>query len=155
LTASSSRDAIVAWRIWRVRGGGLCAVVWGTPWLPRKRFEARCDGRPSPYWQPYGDRAAHHAPESACECGIYAFKARVDAELLAREKVDHDVIAVGRVSLWGHVLETEHGYRAEFAYPYDLVLLGGTDELARRIRSAYAVDVECADAAVQLHGGGG
>jgi hypothetical protein len=154
LTASS-RDPIVGWRIWRVRDARLQAVVWATPWLPRTRFEARCEDQPSPYWQPYGDCAAHPAPEPSCECGVYAFKEREDAELLAREKVDHDVIALGRVSLWGRVLETEQGYRGELAYPYDLVLLGGTDELARRIRSAYAVDVECAAAAVQLHGGGG
>jgi hypothetical protein len=153
--SDSSHDPIVGWRIWRVRGDRLHAVVWGTPWLPRIRFEASCEDRPSPFWQPYGERAAHAAPESACECGVYAFKSRPDAELLAREKVDHDVIALGRVSLWGHVLETEYGYRGEFAYPYDLVLLGGTDALARTIRSEYAVDVECAPAAIQLHCGGG
>jgi len=149
------RDPIVGWRIWRVAGERLHAVVWGTPWPPRTRFAARCEDRPSTFWPSQWQPREHTAPGAECECGVYAFKSRAEAELLAREKVDHDVIALGRVSLWGRVLETERGYRGEFAYPYDLVLLGGTDSLARRVRATYAVDVDCAPAAIQLHAGGG
>jgi hypothetical protein len=41
------------------------------------------------------------------------------------------------------------------AYPYDLELLGGTEQLARALRQAYAVDVSLAPAVAQLHAGRG
>lgn len=148
-------EPVLGWRIWRVRDDRLCAVVWGTEWAPRERFEAACEDAPSPFWANERRPAPHRAPGRACECGVYAFRDRADAELLAREKVDHDVIALGRVSLWGRVLVAERGYRGRYAYPYDLVLLGGQEDLARRLRSLYAVDVECAPAAVPLHSGAG
>ena len=50
-------------------------------------------------------------------------------------------IAIGRVSLWGRVLARENGFRAQYAYPYELFLIGGEDVLARELRRLYAVDV--------------
>ena len=154
MSAGDPQEPVVGWRIWRVTGDGLRATVWDTPWPARERFDATCRRGSAAYW---GDEppAGHRAPDPGCDCGVYAFKRREDAEQLAREKVDGDVIAVGRVSLWGRVIETELGFRAERAYPYDLVLLGGSDELARRIRQEYAVDVSTAPPAVPLHSGGG
>ena len=154
MSAGDPQEPVVGWRIWRVTGDGLRATVWDTPWPARERFDARCRRGSAAYWSDEPP-AGHRAPDPGCDCGVYAFKRREDAEQLAREKVDGDVIAVGRVSLWGRVIETELGFRAERAYPYDLVLLGGSDELARRIRQEYAVDVSTAPPAVPLHSGGG
>ena len=154
MSAGDPQEPVVGWRIWRVTGGGLRATVWDTLWPARERFDARCRRGSAAYWADEPP-AGHRAPDPGCDCGVYAFKRREDAEQLAREKVDGDVIAVGRVSLWGRVIETELGFRAERAYPYDLVLLGGSDELARRIRQEYAVDVSIAPPAVPLHAGGG
>jgi hypothetical protein len=155
VSVASRRDPVVGWRIWRVVDGRLHAVVWGTPWEPRARFAARCEDRPSPFWQPDQRPHEHAAPARECECGVYAFESRGEAERLASEKVDDDVIALGRVSLWGRVLEAERGYRGQYAYPYDLVVLGGSDTLVRELRSRYAVDVDRAPAAVPLHVGSG
>ena len=140
-------EPLVGWRVWRVVGDSLRAAVWGTEWPPLARFEADClDLRP----------AEHASPGRGCDCGVYAFKRRKDAELLAREKVDpKDVLALGRVSLWGRVIETERGFRAERAYPYDLLLLGGTEQLARKLRNRYAVDVSLGLAPRPLHTGAG
>ncbi len=139
-------EPLVGWRVWRVVGDTLRAAVWATEWPAQTRFEADClDLRPAP----------HPSPHRGCECGVYAFKQREDAELLAREKVDNDVLAIGRVSLWGRVIETERGFRAQRAYPYDLQLLGGTAELARAIRNRYAVDVSLGLAPMPLHTGAG
>ena len=141
-----TREPVVGWRVWRVVGDSLRAAVWATEWPPQERFEADClDLRPAP----------HASPHRGCECGVYAFKRREDAELLAREKVDNDVLALGRVSLWGRVIETERGFRGQRAYPYDLQLLGGTAELARAIRDRYAVDVSLGLAPMPLHTGAG
>jgi hypothetical protein len=35
----------------------------------------------------------------------------------------------------------ENGFRAQYAYPYELFLIGGEDALARELRQLYAVDV--------------
>jgi hypothetical protein len=151
------REPLIGWRIWRVTDHGLRATVWDADWPARARFEASCRQGGAAYWQHEQDLAEerHRPPEPGCECGIYAFKERKDAELLAREKVAGDVIALGRVSLWGRVIETELGYRAEYAHPYDLILLGGSDELARRIRREYAIDVSTGPPVAPLHTGGG
>ena len=149
-------EPLVGWRIWRVVGDTLRATVWPTEWPPLARFEAECHDRPSPFTEPDAVPSAHRSPERSCDCGVYAFKRREDAELLAREKVDpQDVLALGRVSLWGRVIETERGFRAERAYPYDLLLLGGTEQLARKLRNRYAVDVSLGLAPRPLHTGAG
>ena len=50
-------------------------------------------------------------------------------------------VALGRVSLWGRVIENVDGWRAQFAYPYDLLLVGGDPAAARALARRYAVDV--------------
>jgi hypothetical protein len=155
VSAQLSLDPVLGWRVWRVGDDGLLeAVVWGSPWHPRQRFHASCEDAPSPFW-PGSGLAPHRPPARDCECGIYAFKRRADAELLAREKVDGRPLALGRASLWGRVVETERGYRAEFAYPYDVEVLGGSSALAGLVRSRYAVDAAPAPPVVALHRGGG
>jgi hypothetical protein len=155
MTAERVAEALLGWRVWRIADGRLHAVVWGHEWPVRARFAAQCEDAPSALWGPSEPDEAHAAPHWGCECGVYAFKHREAAELLAREKVDGGTLVLGRVSLWGRVIESELGYRAEFAYPYDLFLLGGTDEEAHSLRRAYAVDVSLAPAVRQLHSGRG
>jgi hypothetical protein len=78
------------------------------------------------------------------ECGIYA----VRAEELTRRwswftrvpTVATVGKAVGRVQLWGRVVQYEHGYKAEFAYPADLRVLDLDPE-----RDAADVGAELAD----------
>jgi hypothetical protein len=115
-------------------------------WPPRGRLEASC--------------ALHReaAPVSDHECGVYAFKTRALAEDLLRRYTgirqcywreyrelppvrQGRPIALGSVSLWGRILVRENGFRAQYAYPYELVLIGGDDDIARELRKRYAVDV--------------
>jgi len=92
----------------------------------------------------------HDAPRAGHHCGIYAFRERADAEALLRQLLPVGPAAgrlpaaIGRVSLWGRVIENTGGWRAQFAYPYDLVLFGGEASLATELRNRYAVDVELA-----------
>jgi hypothetical protein len=51
------------------------------------------------------------------------------------------MIALGRVSLWGRVIENVQGWRAQYAYPYDVTLIAGDADAARGLRRRYAVDV--------------
>jgi hypothetical protein len=45
------------------------------------------------------------------------------------------------VSLWGRILARERGFRAQYAYPFELYLIGGDEQIARELRDSYAVDV--------------
>ena len=69
----------------------------------------------------------------------------MDSETLAEEATFKPTIAYGRVSLWGRIVEHKHGYRAQFAYPLDLVLAGGDTALVDRLTTAYGIDVQLAD----------
>ena len=150
-TAWLSTEPILGWRLWHVRLHGddyrLESFTWHhVSWPPRKRFEASC--------------ALHRdaAPVGDHECGIYAFNARALAEELLRRyagirrrrgREDHELppvqhgrpIALGSVSLWGRILAREKGFRAQYAYPYELHLIGGDDQIACELRDRYAVDV--------------
>jgi hypothetical protein len=143
-------EPILGWRLWHVRphGGGYRLESFTrhhVSWPARRRLEAGCAA--------HGDGA----PSSGHECGIYAFKSRELAEDLLRRYVgvrhrygrEQEIspappgrpIALGSVSLWGRILVREHGYRAQYAYPYELFLLNAHDEIASALRRLYAVDV--------------
>jgi hypothetical protein len=69
---------------------------------------------------------AHDAPDEGCRCGIYAAATAAEAAASVsdparpRDGIVHHVI--GRVSLWGTVVECERGWRAERAYPASLAV---------------------------------
>ena len=132
-------EPIQGWRVWKVAGGRLYSTVFGSLWPEHARLDAHCGlgGRSSPG----GLRGVHHAPARGCHCGIYALKSREDAVFLAGQIHGVETLAVGRVSLWGRIVETERGYRGQYAYVYDATLLGGTPAEADEIRRRYAVDV--------------
>jgi hypothetical protein len=143
-------EPILGWRLWHVRphGGDFRLESFTrhhVSWPSLSRLEASC--------------AAHGfgAPAAGHECGIYAFKTRELAEELLRRYVgvrhcygrENEIpppprgrpIALGSVSLWGRILERERGYRAQYAYPYELFLLNADDVIAQALRRLYAVDV--------------
>lgn len=146
-----SGPAFTGWRAWRVmpyeqhRGGSslrLCASGrYGLPklWEPAVAARAAC-GKFS---------TTHEAPWLGCECGLHGYRLRDDAWDHLANFVDSANgegalgWAFGRVSLWGRIVEHEAGYRAEFAYPYELTVYGSHD-LANRVRGLYLVDVESA-----------
>ncbi len=116
----------------------LRSLYHSTVWPAQGPLHASCEKRPGTVvaWirslfssQP---QETHHAPGTACECGIYALT-RVDAieprELLPQ--VCHpglDVYVLGVVMLWGRVVQHGQGYRAEYARPLRLLT---TPPLAR------------------------
>lgn len=142
---------VTGYRAWRVmpytRLDGtetvrLCAMgTNGLPkvWEPRVAAVAVCS-----------DYSSHHqAPWPDHECGFWALKRPESARrrLITFTKFDlGDPVgyAFGPVSLWGRVIEHEHGWRGQYAYPYALTIESTDERVARVIRDTYAVDVEWA-----------
>jgi hypothetical protein len=87
--------------------------------LPRAELVALCRLGERTYWPLRPLVPAHAAPDEDCRCGIYAAAtarqaaASVTVPARPREDIVHRVI--GRVSLWGTVVECERGWRAERA----------------------------------------
>lgn len=144
--------AFTGWRCWRVlpheRLGAtstirLCASgTHGLPkvWEPRAASRAVCAKF----------RTTHEAPWPDCDCGFYAYRTRADALDHLQTFVDgnngNEALgwAFGRVSVWGRVVECEYGYRAEYAYPYELTVHAEDAALAGAVRAVYGVDAVAA-----------
>ncbi len=101
----------MGWRYWQVRGGRLRSVTQRhVEWKPARVLSARCSG------------AGHRAPDEGCECGIYGAR---DLETLRQHGLclTPDALAVGRVALWGRVVDDVSGWRAELARPLTLAVV--------------------------------
>ena len=130
----------IGWRVWLVVAHEAelllhSAVQAKVEWPVRQALRAEC--RRVPVLEIVGEPrlgAGHEAPEETCGtggghgCGIYAAKtASACADFLKGSYspsqvrgagVVHRVI--GKVALWGKVIEGELGWRAEYAYPAEI-----------------------------------
>src|SRR5207237_8450730 len=88
---------------------------------PRGRRPA--SGRYDDVWEPGREAVArcehHDAPASGCLCGFHAARDREAAlpYLVGRDERGTVDRVLGLVALYGRVIEHEHGWRAERAYP--------------------------------------
>lgn len=122
---------LIGWRSWAAveddHGIALRSVVFATRWPPRERLEAVCAHRARSRLLARLLRIdPHEAPDEGCECGIYA---ACTPDLALRYLDRHALLGwarsplIGRVALWGRVIECERGWRSTFAYPTQLFLL--------------------------------
>jgi hypothetical protein len=129
IDAPDFADALHGWRVWGVvatdDGYRLGSIVKETLWPPDEALVARCLRGPRFFsWRPLRGRNHGPAPAECCECGIYA--ANLDS---TPGYLDHPPASkavgrvIGRVSLWGTVIECERGYRASLAYPSHIYVL--------------------------------
>jgi hypothetical protein len=118
---------VVGWRVWLVlRGRGalrLRSVAFQSYWYPREAMSATCEGRS--LMSRIRRRAPHETPQVHCDCGIHAAKdiAMAAGYLSTYDDVLAPIVVhrvIGRVSLWGSVVEGEFGWRAAKAYPAHL-----------------------------------
>jgi len=103
LPVSTEVGEIEAWRIWRVHNGLLMSCAHSFVWNPGGVVTGDVDAM---------------IPGSIIKAGVYAHKSRDGAEIHAIEMYWFGIkcsIVVGRVHLWGDVIEHEKGYRASNA----------------------------------------
>ncbi len=165
-TAPDYAEAFEAWRVWRVvRHDGvlaLASIVKRTIWPAGEPLEAQCL-KALPLFDWLRRRRPHPAPEWRCECGIYAAGLDCVHTYLADALPDASARVIGRVALWGSVVECERGFRASHAYPVRLYVplpSGGrartaaeevVRELARYDVPVEAVRVDRSDVQRLLH----
>jgi hypothetical protein len=142
-------EPLQAWRLWAVeRVGGfarLRSLYQGCVWPTGAPLAAGCHARRCLLWR----RSLHEAPVDMCSCGIYAVGADGIRKLWRdTEPVPGFSLVIGTVSLWGAVVQCEHGWRAGFAYPRELFvpsLAPEPEEMAAGLAD-YGVPVEVLDA---------
>ena len=106
MTAPDYISPMVGYRVWQWDALGLKSLN-GVQWHPGKAFAAECR-----------TQGCQEPPRSDCTCGIYASKSLND---LRWTGYTHHGIH-GEVCLWGTIVEHERGWRAQFAYPKNLVV---------------------------------
>jgi len=118
----NSTSTITAWRAWVVERHGpewrLRSIGYSIFWEPKIQQEAKCTR-----W------GGHMAPDWDCQCCFWGFKSVEEMRHVLLMHDYHDVGVLGTVSLWGKVIETEHGFRAQYAYPKELWVDEGMLEL--------------------------
>lgn len=140
-------EPVRAWRAWFVvpdeRTLRLRSLFVPLLWEPGRHVEAECLHRR--LLRPWR-RKSHGAPHKLCECGIYATTTLSGAtdylRLMQPAAPEAIQYAVGRVSLWGVVIECERGWRASCAYPAALYV--PTRSAARRALTPREVAEELA-----------
>jgi hypothetical protein len=159
LAAPDVVEPVVGWRVWDVvvldGAYRLCSLAFFSIWLPERETAAACRRA---WVEGSAVLAPHAAPAERCTCGIYG--TRTVRQTLAysrsvRRRGDTVHRVVGRVSLWGRVVESDAGWRAAYGYPSTLVVPA---RWARRDRrqapveevvhglAAYGVPVDLVDA---------
>ena len=122
-------EPIVGWRKWKASlwDDTIASISAGTVWPVKEPLKAKCNiqGRYKVSW---AVGSIEVCLGIRCTCGVYAF--RTEEKVLAEfpngpsvrdpagAKAEPEMFnIIGEVSLWGRVIECEHGYRAQYAYP--------------------------------------
>jgi hypothetical protein len=166
---------IRGWRVWLVAeiddDARLVSVIYHVPWPVRVALAGECLSRELrfPRLRRRSELNGHAAPGEECACGIYAARELTKAldyltecGTQGRRSVEgwpvlHRVL--GRVHLWGTVVECDTGWRGARAYPARLFLPEHTwsgqpvDKLDRIALSLadYAIPIEILDGAGRQH----
>jgi hypothetical protein len=140
-TLRETSRPVTGWRAWVVTetpsGLRIASVLHDLVWEPGRPALAECRREDDPFALPL---ALHPVPGTECNCGFHAARDPVDALSYARGRDEPRTVCriLGEVRLWGHVLETECGWRASHAYPTRLYV---PDAEVAAALAAYGVPV--------------
>jgi hypothetical protein len=138
-------EAVVGWRAWIVTetaaGLRLGSVLHELAWPVDRPVLATCRRDEDPFAQAL---PLHPVPSLACNCGFHAARDPADALSYLRGRDEAGTVCriLGEVALWGHVVETEAGWRASHARPARLYVPDAS--LASEL-SAYGVPISSAE----------
>ena len=120
-------EPVEAWRVWRVamREGRvvLQSLFAGAVWEPAVPLVASCTGSHRSRWAPWRKTPTEHAaPALACRGGLDGVRSVAAARSYLERPalLCRDDRVIGRVALWGNVVEGPAGWRASHAYPIEL-----------------------------------
>jgi hypothetical protein len=141
-------EPIEAWRVWRVvmrdRRVVLQSLFAGAIWEPAAPLVASCTEGQRSRWAPWRKKASDHAvPDLDCRCGIYGVRsvAAARAYLETPPLLCRDDRVIGRVALWGDVVEGTSGWRASHAYPVELYVPSPVVAVSGLRRRAYMDEI--------------
>lgn len=149
--APDTTQPLIAWRAWKLLPHDLGVDVGPSfAHLRGHRLSSYAHFGSSPFWQPGEPIVAscpsseHEgaAPAEGCSCGIWGFRT---LRHLVGTPGAHPLRVLGEVSLWGKVIVTERGFRAQFAYPRKLIVPGANGGQVPRVTrelGSYRVPVE-------------
>jgi hypothetical protein len=87
----------------------------------------------------------HAAPNLDCHCGFWAMEREDQLADVIASYCRGSSFAFGQVQLWGRYVRHRLGWRAQFARPYDITVVNGTEDMLRSLRDFYATDVRRVD----------
>jgi hypothetical protein len=125
ITGDKTRDAalgeprirageIIGWRFWGLSKGLLHSVIVSHVWRPGVLERASCK-----------ECGPHNL-------GYHAFKDREQAEHQASEHICDWVVVVGSVTMWGEVIEHQHGWRSEYAAVRSIIKITGNRDFSSK-----------------------
>ena len=158
-------EPVVGWRLWSIGSedghARLASHVSPAVWQPGRELVAACSARRRDLRRPWRTHPTDHAaPAPGCTCGVHAMAA-VGALGTYLPAPDRPYAwmrplvrqAIGRVALWGEVVEGSRGWRASRAYPAEVWLpqldidgndIAGVEEIALDLAD-YGVPVRVCD----------
>jgi hypothetical protein len=134
-------EPIIAYRVWGLslldgEPEALRSITYRIRWPKRKPMRAHClfnitTGKPVVH-------PGKDAPVLGRTCGIYAVKTLEQTGTWHvaphhRAETNKMVKIIGTVALWGHVLQHEKGYRAEYGYPQSILSIDTNPEDAEHL----------------------
>lgn len=102
--------ASYGWRAWHVRDGQLYPLIKNTLPLPKEAVAATCLEKL---------HSEAETPHLDCMCGFHA--AKDPRELIGwiwrGRLMKPEPVVIGRVALWGRIIEGTQGFRSQYVYP--------------------------------------
>jgi len=150
-------EPVHGWRLWSVVDAGgrsrLQSLVCPSIWWPRHELVATCEASPRDSLRPWRRRMpGHAAPESRCTCGVHAMERVRHLGTYVPPAASRLVVqrAVGRVALWGEVIEGSRGWRAACAYPAE-IWIPHADLRRQPVSELEDIALDLADYGVPVH----
>lgn len=109
---------LIAWRGWATIhehpfAGGMINITPKLTSIYKTEYE----------WHPGKTFESKPPNDHDHDDGVHAFKTQADAERYLQNSYNSKIIVLGKVRLWGEVVECEVGYRAQFAAVESLVAI--------------------------------